>query len=154
MTLEEVEKRIKVLEDLDEIKNLHREYIDWLNLKDADKLTDCFAEDATADIRVYGPKKGREEISKLFHDIIGPIQVVPGSLTPKGGHFVYHPIISVDGNKAKGQWLLDRLFDDMRSPDGPVLMLTKGKYDCEYVREKGRWKFSYLKWTHPWPPEG
>ena len=31
MTLEELEKKVRALDDIEEIKNLHREYIFWLN---------------------------------------------------------------------------------------------------------------------------
>jgi len=153
VTLEQIAKRIRVLEDLEEIKILHREYVNYVNLKDAEAMTDCFSEDAIVDIRIFGPRMGKQEFAKLFRDTIRPIQVVPGSITPKGGHFVFHPVITVTENKAKGHWMMDRFFDDVSTPDEPILMLAKGRYDCEYVKENGKWKISYLKWTHPWPLE-
>lgn len=153
MTLEELEKRIKALEDLEEIKKFHRKYMIWLNLKQPEEIIDCFAEDAIADIRIYGPKMGKAEIAKLFREIITPIQVVPGAITPKGGHFLFHPVITVEGDTARGHWFMDRFFDDVSTPGGPTLKLSKGRYDVKYVKENGKWKFSYLKWTHPWPSE-
>ena len=42
MTVEELEKRVKALEDLDDIKNMHRQYIYWLTTRSWDEMMDCF----------------------------------------------------------------------------------------------------------------
>jgi hypothetical protein len=58
----EMEKRLKALEDLEEIRNLHNEYIFFLNNRQWDDMADSFTSDAFADI--HGQCKGREEIAK------------------------------------------------------------------------------------------
>ena len=47
MTLAELEKRLRVLEDAEEIKTLHREYLFNIQNLEMDKALDCFAEDNT-----------------------------------------------------------------------------------------------------------
>lgn len=150
MTLEELEKRIKALEDIEEIKNMHRQYVYWLaTRRHWEDMVDCFAEDAIADIRIYGPRFGKAEIAKLFRNIITEARIMPKS--PEGGKFLTQPVITIDGDRATGHWLLDMFFDDVTTPEGPTLKLQKGRYDAEYIRENGKWKFRYLKWTMPWP---
>ena len=33
----------------------------------------------------------------------------------------------------------------------PSRRWIQGRYDCEYVKENGKWKFSVLKMRRPWP---
>ena len=47
MALEELEKRLRVLEDIEAIKQLHRKYVFCLSSRAWDDLLDCFADDAT-----------------------------------------------------------------------------------------------------------
>ena len=70
MTLEELKKRVTELEDLEEIKELHRQYVFWLNSQQWEEMIDCFAENAIADIGETGLRKGKEEIAKLFKNNI------------------------------------------------------------------------------------
>jgi hypothetical protein len=138
MALEQMEKRLKVLEDIEAIKVLHREYVYALASQQWDDMLDCFAEDGSADIWTHGLCKGKKEIGDLF-------QSFAGKILPSHGHLAAQPVITVDGDKAKGHWIL-YLF--LPAPDS---MWVQGRYDCEYVRVDGKWKFSYLKYTRPWP---
>ena len=151
MKLEELEKRINVLEDIKEIKDLHREYIFWLASQKWDEIVECFAENATIEIATQRPRKGREEITTLFKDVVGRGNVIPGVKLHRGGQFLFQPVITVDGERAKGHWILDRFYDDPSTPGGSTLKVRRGKYNTEYVKEDGKWKFSYLKWEVPWP---
>jgi hypothetical protein len=150
MALEELESRAKALEDIDEIKDLHRMYAFYHVTKETlEEMIDCFAQDAIADIGIYGPKFGRDEIAALFHQVLSETKVSPD--IPDGGECLTQPVIDVNGDKATGHWILDKFWDDVGAPGGPFLKTIRGRYDCEYVRENGRWKFRYLKWTMPWP---
>jgi hypothetical protein len=150
MALIDLQKRIQVLEDIEEIKKMHRQYVFWLATHEHwEDMVTCFTEDAIVDIRIYGPKFGKAEITKLFRNIISEARVMPDS--PRAGHFLMQPVIDVNEDRAIGHWLLDRMFDDVTTPGGPTLKMMRGRYDCEYKKENGRWKFRYLKWTVPWP---
>jgi len=139
MTLEELEKRIRVLEDIEEIKQLHRKYTYALGSQQWDDMLDCFTEDATADIWRWGLRKGKAEIADLFKNVFN------GRIQPTHGHLVSQPVISVDGDRAKGYWLLYLHFAE------PSVSWIQGRHDCEYVRVDGKWKISSLKFTRPWP---
>ena len=139
MTLEEMEKRLKVLEDIEAIKNMHNNYVYALASQHWDDMLDCFTEDAVADIWTHGPRKGKKEIRELF-------QGFEGKILPTHGHLVTQPVIRVDGDKAEGHWILFLFIDE------PTVQYYQGKYECKYVREKDGWRFSHLKYIRPWPP--
>jgi ketosteroid isomerase-like protein len=140
MNLEEMEKRLKALEDIEEIKSLQREYVFYVCNHQWDKVVDFFAEGATAYVRPeIGTCNGKEEIAKLYTEVVG-------KAAPKdGGHFVSQPVIAVDGDTAKGRWLMYLFFPNKK------IQWIQARFDMEYVRVNGRWKFRSLKYTRPWP---
>ncbi len=139
MKLEELEKRLRSLEDKEAIKDLHREYVYLLITQQWDDMIECFAEDATAVIASHPRRTGKKEIRTLLTEEIA-------KHVPKDeGHMVTQPVISVDGDKARGHWLLYVFLP------APALGWRQARYDCEYVRVDGAWKFSSLVFQAPWP---
>ena len=65
MTLEELEKRVGILEDREEIMNLQKQYMYWLDSYDFNKIVDSFTEDAVVEIRNEAPRQGKKEITDL-----------------------------------------------------------------------------------------
>jgi hypothetical protein len=135
----ELEKRLRVLEDIEAIKQLHTNYVYRLCDLQWDKMLECFAEDATMELLDQGVARGKKEISHVFHNVLAE------RVTRKDGHFVGQPIISVDGDKAEGHWILYLFFAE------PEVRWLQGRQECEYVRVNGEWKFSKVKFTAPWP---
>jgi hypothetical protein len=102
-----------------------------------------------------GIAKGKEAIRRLFTDEISNNHI------GMEGPFVVHPIISVDGDKAKGSWLLYIQISQPRKFKSKVPILPtddapdwmQGFYEMEYSRENGKWKISSLKWRcRLWSP--
>ena len=99
MSLEELERRVKLLEDIEEIKLLKRRYCAACDDGyDADAIAALFTEDAVWDGGMRGKNEGREEIRRFF-------QKAPERL-PFAIHMVLNPIIEVDGDTARGIWYL------------------------------------------------
>jgi hypothetical protein len=138
-------RRLQVLEDLEAIRNLHREYIYQLNAREWDKVVDCFRADACIRIFRHPRCDGREQISHLFFDVMSKVNAGKG----RDAHFTTMPVIKVEGNKARGHWLLYILIADPLT--GNALKTNQGRYECEYVKMAGNWKFSKLVWVNPWP---
>ena len=150
--LEELKQRVRVTEDIQEIHQLQRKYVNALICTEWDDTADCFAENATIDVYLHEPVTGKAAITKWYKEEL--------SITHAGkeGDIVVHPEISVDGDKAKGKWLLYMMYAYPRT--GQSLFWVQGFYDMEYVRENGKWKISYMNWTERMglpgtgPPEG
>jgi hypothetical protein len=137
----ELEKRVKALEDIEAIKQLHINYVYLLCDLQWDKMLECFAEDATMELLDQGVAKGKKEIGHVFHNVLAE------RITRSDGHFVGQPIITVNGDRAKGHWILYLFFAE------PEVKWLQGRQDCEYVRVNGEWRFKTMKFTAPWPGE-
>ena len=137
--LKELEKRVRVTEDIQEIHELQRRYVNALICTEWDDCADCFSENAVIDVYLHEPVKGNANIKKWFKEEL--------SITHAGkeGDFVVHPIISVDGDKAKGKWLIYMMYCYPRT--GQSLFWVQGFYDMDYVRENGKWKISVMRWN-------
>jgi len=145
MTLEEMEKQIRTLADIEAIKNLQHEYIFYLLNGQWEEIPDFFTESALVLVSKFEKCQGRKEIYRLFTERISKANAGKD----RDAHFTVMPVITVDGDKAKGHWMLYIFITDPTT--GASLRYHQGRYDCEYVKEDGRWKFSKLIWTNPWP---
>lgn len=148
MKLEELEKRLKILEDKEAIRDLQYQYLNSLTKVEWDNMFACFSENIVTNIGVHGIKKGKAEVKAFFQNVIAKGHV------GKEGNFVVHPIITVDGDKAKASWLIYIMHLDERQEKARDW--AQGIYDIEYVRENGKWKISYMGFQRrlgPPPPQ-
>ena len=136
MTQHELEARIKRLEDIEEIKNLQARYCYFIDTLQMDKVPDLFAENFIAEYVPMATFKTRAEL----------MQFLKGA--DEGSSMMCHqamtPLIEVDGDKATGTWYLFGPFTNYL-PKGEVANWVQGRYDNDYVREDGKWKFSHLR---------
>ena len=147
--MEELETRIRALEDIEQIKQLQVHYVNSLLLTHFEDMADCFASDGILDIHA-GKVQGKEEMMKLFQEKLAVHHI------GKEGEFVVHPIITVDEDTAKGSWLLYMQFAQPRKLEHRPGLLERedapdwiqGFYEADYIRENGEWKFKYLKWRN------
>ena len=139
MTLEEMEKRLRVVEDTEKIKQLQIHYVNCLAFAKWDEVMDCFAEDSEFIFKEGEVTKGKTEIDKLFREFFSEGHV------GRDNDILVHPLITVDGDKASGNWVIYQLFAHRRT--GQALFWTVGIYDMKYVKVNGQWKISSLKIT-------
>lgn len=145
MTLEEMEKRLRILEDREAIKALHRDYVFWLNNRQWDEMTGLFTEDAKAHIFRHPLCEGKEQIGRLFTETMSKVNTGKG----RDAHFATMPVVTVEGERARGHWMLYILIADPET--GNAWRWTQGRYECEYRKVQGQWKFHRLVWVNPWP---
>ena len=104
--LEELEKRVRVSEDIEQIKQLHSDYQDAWTSGDKDAQKQYFTEDAIFEI-IDGFRdmtlKGREQIFAPREESIPEgMEDLVKDMTEFG--FALHPRITVDGDQATGNW--------------------------------------------------
>ena len=146
MTGQEMETRIKSLEDYRDICNLQGRYNHYMLSGRIDKILDMFAQkDQNVEIEIAdsGVFYGIEGVKKVF-SLLGEKYAFPGSL---GLHMLVTPVIEVssDGKSAKGMW---HSFGCNTIKEGNQVsaMWQAGKYDITFVKEDGKWKYRVFKW--------
>lgn len=137
MTLEELEKRVKALEDLEEIKKLHQKYINLMDNLKYEEVLDLFTEDGMAEVRNSGVKRGRKGLTEIYIDGLAKVR---GNARFEG-HLAIEPDITIDGNTAKGTWLIYMLFSK------PVIEWVQGQNETVYEKVNGTWKIKSMKFT-------
>jgi hypothetical protein len=140
MTLEEIEKRLKILEDIEEIKQLNEYYVEHFNPPVREQIEHCFSKDAVFDAYA-GKAEGKEAILKLLTENVSQVHAGVDE------YYVVHPRILVDGDKAKGSWLLIELIAKLPFlPADYAPDWMTGFQNVEYTREDGKWKISKMHW--------
>jgi ketosteroid isomerase-like protein len=125
--------------DIQEIQEVQYRYLNALMLTQWDDCTECFAEDAKVDVYLHDPVQGKENIRRWFKEEL--------SQTHAGmeGDICVDPIITVDGDKAKGDFMLFMMYFYART--GQSMFWVQGRYDNDYVRENGKWKIAAMRWS-------
>jgi hypothetical protein len=102
MSLEELERRLEALEDLEAIKKLKARYAqvcdDRYNL---DEMAELFTDDAEFVQEAFGKlahDKGKNAIIKFFAETAKTLSFAV--------HYFLQPYIEVTGNQARGHWYL------------------------------------------------
>jgi hypothetical protein len=133
MNLEEMEKRIQAIEDMEAIKKLHQKYIDLMDNLKYPEVLELFTDDCTLDVRNYGLLKGKEGLTEVYINKLGR------RTARTEGHIVIQPDITVNGNTARGTWLVYMLYSK------PSVQWVQGTNETEYVKAGGKWKIKYMK---------
>ena len=129
--LEELEQRVRALEDVNEIRLLKAQYAAYCDDHyNPDKIAELFVEDATWESGALGRFEGRGAIREFFR---GASKVFTFAI-----HYGLNRQIEVDGDTAKARWYL---FMPCTLGDGNKAMWRAGIDDEEYVRVNGKWMF-------------
>ena len=139
MSLEDLERRVRTLEDVEEIKNLVALYCRHCdNNFDADAIADLFTEDAVRAGGEWGQYKGREEIRNWYGKL--------SREAPFTVHMFMNPIIQVDGDTAKGTWYM--FAAGTMAVEEDRAFWAAAWCEDEYARVNGQWKFKRKNVTH------
>ena len=131
LKLDELQNRVRILEDAEAIRNLKARYAAYCDDNyNPDKIAELFVEDAVWESGSLGRFEGREAIREFFQ---GASKIFTFAL-----HYGLNPQIEVDGDTARARWYL---FMPCTVSDGNKAMWRAGIDDEEYVRVNGEWKF-------------
>ena len=135
--LEELESRVRTLEDTDAIRNLKARYAELCDDDyNPEGIAALFAEDAVWEGGPLGRFEGRDAIREFFR---GASKIFTFAI-----HYSLNPQIEVTGDTARARWYL---FMPCTVSDGNRAMWRAGIDDEEYVRVNGRWMFKSKKST-------
>jgi hypothetical protein len=145
-----LEKKVGLLEDINEIKRLQRVYSYYVMHMMRDEIADCFADDPDVTLHwLEGTWKGKEGVNRYFG--VGTDRPEP----PPGFLHQVMPIAGVvdvdpDGKHAKGRWYS---FGGVAVPNQQTgktnPSIVGGLYEIEYIKQKGVWKMWKVDWIIP-----
>jgi len=145
-----LEKKVGILDDINEVKRLQRVYSYYVQHMMRDEIYDCFADHPdTALYWLEGTWLGKEGVKRYFG--VGTDRPEP----PPGFLHQVMPIAGVvdvepNGERAKGRWYA---FGGVCVPDKDEKLngsLVGGIYEIEYIKENGIWKFLMIRWIIPY----
>jgi ketosteroid isomerase-like protein len=131
LRLEELERRVRTLEDVNAIRNLKARYAAYCDDGyNPDKIAELFVEDAVWESGSLGRFEGREAIREFFR---GASKIFTFAI-----HYGLNPQIEVSGDTAWARWYL---FMPCTVAKGNRAMWRSGIDDEEYLRVNGEWRF-------------
>jgi uncharacterized protein (TIGR02246 family) len=131
-SLDALARRLRRLEDLEEIRRLYVDYGRHLDAGDAAAYAALFARDAKVRLGPVLRADGRAEIERAAAAML--------DRTRRSGHSVHligTPTVELDGDTATGECVWVAVAD----ADGGATRVIVGRHLDELVREDGRWRF-------------
>ena len=137
MTIEDLAKRVQILEDIEAIKRLKARYAQACDSNyNPDEMVKIFTEDAVWDGGAdFGVHRGRKEIKEFFKKVSGDLVFAI--------HYFMSPSITIEGNKANGRWYLWQA----ATLKGNKAVWLAGFEDDKYEKINNAWFQSEMKLT-------
>ena len=145
MNLEELEKQVTRLEDIQEIENLQKCYGYYFDNSMYQEVIDLFSENTeSVEITDHGVFKGKDSAMRMYGRMVG---------MPRPGWIFFEVMqsqgvveVSPDGRTAKGRWYTPSF--ECRTFGGSLKQTWQfGVYDNKYIKENGKWRFKKLHWN-------
>ena len=136
---QDLETRVKALEaavqnlgDQEALRALRYRYHEYINEGKFAAIPDLFTEDGDLDFGYLGKAHGRAELGKFFGGISQVLSFIK--------QFVHNHTIQVQGDRGTGQSYLEA-----KTVSKGESYVVAGRYDDEYVKQNGEWKFKSMK---------
>jgi ketosteroid isomerase-like protein len=133
--------RLRDLEALADIENLHRTFTRAVADRQFGTLSSYFTSDGVIDMRRHGEKRGRDAIKGHF-DGMGAVPLTGA------GYLLSSPVVQVSGEVASGVWSWHRFLANGTVAGRPVRVWgvwEEGRYRCSYRRTEDGWRFSEMQ---------
>jgi hypothetical protein len=143
--IEQLEKQITLLEDVQEIENLQRLYGYYFDNAMFNEVIDLFSENTeSVEVTDHGVFRGKEGLKRMYGRMMG---------APRPGWMFFEVMqeqgvieVAPDGRTARGRWYTPSF--ECRPFGGTIKQTWQfGVYDNEYIKESGRWYFKKLHWN-------
>jgi hypothetical protein len=143
----QLEAMVRQLNDREALRDLRYRYHQFINEGKFAEIVDLFTADGELEFGPLGKAKGRAGIIAFFKRL-GPAPAAGSGAAPSGPHFSYvkqyihNHVVEIEGDRARGFSYLEAK---------PVINgqahLVAGRYDDEYLRSNGQWRFTRMAFT-------
>jgi ketosteroid isomerase-like protein len=138
--VKQLEARVRELDDREAIRDLRYRYHEYVNEGKFKDIPSLFTDDGELDFAHLGKAKGREAIQKFFG---GLNETAPGSKERPRitwvKQFIHNHTIHLHGDTGDGFSYLEA-----KPIYNGEAFLVAARYDDEYVRHNGEWKFKKM----------
>ena len=128
-SLESLDRRLRKLEDIEEIRSLRMRYHYFINEGHFDRFPEIFTEDGIVDFGHVGQANGAAEIGELFPKIPRSLDFVK--------QFIHNHMVDVDGDNATGVSYLEARY----AKDGDSVMVA-ASFREKYRRTSNGWRIA------------
>ena len=140
-----LESKVRELTDIEAIRDLRFRYHEYINEAKFTEIAGLFTEEGELLFGHLGNAHGREEINRFFAGLLvkpdGQNKMRPPRLS-RVRQFIHNHVVEVHGDRATGFAYLEAK---------PVYKgesyVVAARYDDEYVRQNGKWKFKKMALT-------
>jgi hypothetical protein len=129
-----LESAVQTLRDQEALRTLRHRYHECINEGKYAEIPDLFIENGTLDFGYLGKAKGRAELVKFFAGVANLLSFVK--------QFIHNHVVHVQGDQGTGLSYLEA-----RSVSKGESYMVAARYDDEYVRQNGQWKFKSMNLT-------
>jgi SnoaL-like domain len=143
--LSALESKVQELVDLEAIRDLRFRYHEYINESKFGEIANLFTEDGDLLFGHLGNAHGRDEINRFFGGLSSKPDEGGKSQPPRLSRvrqFIHNHVVEVHGDHASGFSYLEAK---------PVYKgesyVVAARYDDEYVRHNGQWKFKKMALT-------
>ncbi len=139
--VKELEARVRELTDREAIRDLRYKYHEYVNEGKFSQITDLFTADGELDFAHLGKAAGHAEIARFFGALGEPAAGArddrPRITWVK--QFIHNHTIELRGDSGSGFAYLEA-----KPIYNGEAFLVAARYDDEYVRQNGHWKFKRM----------
>jgi len=143
--LSALEAKVRELADLEEIRDLRFRYHEYVNEAKFSEIASLFTEDGELLFGHLGNAYGRDEINRFFGGLLVKPDARGKTKEPRLSRvrqFIHNHVVEIHGDRANGFSYLEAK---------PVYKgesyVVAARYDDEYVRHNGEWKFKKMALT-------
>jgi hypothetical protein len=122
------------LRDQDALRTLRCRYHECINEGKYDDIPSLFTEDGVLDFGYLGKANGRAELVKFFQGVSKLLSFVK--------QFIHNHVVQVQGDTGTGLSYLEA-----KSVSKGESYLVAARYDDEYIKQNGQWKFKSMRLT-------
>jgi ketosteroid isomerase-like protein len=129
LTLESLDRRLRLLEDIEAIRDLRMRYHFCINEQQWGGIVDLYTDDAHVAIAPVVDVRGKEAIDRFYRALPDHVDIVK--------QFIHNHMVEVRGDVAEGVSYLDARYGG----DGQSLLVA-GRFKELYRRTDAGWKIS------------
>jgi len=138
----QLEAKVRELYDREAIRDLRYRYHEYVNEAQFNSIPDLFTDDGVLDFAHLGKAKGHAEIARFFGGLNGRPDSGAADDRPRitwVKQFIHNHTIHLAGDRGDGFAYLEA-----KPIYNGEAFLVAARYDDEYVRQNGQWKFSKM----------